>query len=161
MISERKDYLMDFPPKWTAEPTTKPFDLREFPQLKVVVKLANIELTPEKPKYNGGTWHVEGTINDDIVATVIHYYDMENIKDSKLDFRSAQDDPEYEQSDKLYCEYYFGVKDEEPLVRQIGSIEAKKNRMVIFPNFFQHHVERQSEAWFQKNLVLLYCRSLQ
>jgi hypothetical protein len=28
--------------------------------LQVVVKLANIELTPEKPHYAGGSWHVEG-----------------------------------------------------------------------------------------------------
>ncbi|KAJ2933515.1 hypothetical protein H1R20_g3586, partial [Candolleomyces eurysporus] len=31
----------------------------EFP-LQVIVKLANIELTPENPEYEGGTWHVEG-----------------------------------------------------------------------------------------------------
>jgi len=29
--------------------------------LQVIVKLANIILTPEKPKYTGGTWHVEGS----------------------------------------------------------------------------------------------------
>lgn len=28
--------------------------------LQVIVKLANIELTPEKPEYGGGTWHIEG-----------------------------------------------------------------------------------------------------
>jgi hypothetical protein len=28
--------------------------------LQVIVKLANIELTPEKPEYQGGVWHVEG-----------------------------------------------------------------------------------------------------
>jgi hypothetical protein len=28
--------------------------------LQVIVKLANIELTPEEPEYEGGTWHVEG-----------------------------------------------------------------------------------------------------
>lgn len=28
--------------------------------LQVIVKLANIELTPEKPEYDGGSWHVEG-----------------------------------------------------------------------------------------------------
>ena len=28
--------------------------------LQVIVKLANIELTPEKPRYEGGSWHVEG-----------------------------------------------------------------------------------------------------
>lgn len=30
--------------------------------LQVIVKLANIELTPEKPEYAGGTWHVEGQL---------------------------------------------------------------------------------------------------
>ena len=30
--------------------------------LQVIVKLANIELTPEKPEYEGGTWHVEGQL---------------------------------------------------------------------------------------------------
>jgi hypothetical protein len=30
--------------------------------LQIVVKLANIELTPEKPMYEGGTWHVEGQL---------------------------------------------------------------------------------------------------
>ena len=28
--------------------------------LQVIVKLANIQLTPENPDYEGGTWHVEG-----------------------------------------------------------------------------------------------------
>ena len=28
--------------------------------LQVIVKLANIKLTPEKPEYEGGSWHVEG-----------------------------------------------------------------------------------------------------
>lgn len=30
--------------------------------LQVIVKLANIHLTPEEPRYNGGTWHVEGQL---------------------------------------------------------------------------------------------------
>lgn len=28
--------------------------------LQVIIKLANIKLTPTKPDYEGGTWHVEG-----------------------------------------------------------------------------------------------------
>ena len=42
-----------------------PFDLREefgIWGLQVIVKLANIELTPEKPEYAGGMWHVEGQL---------------------------------------------------------------------------------------------------
>lgn len=30
--------------------------------LQIIVKLANIHLTPEKPEYEGGTWHVEGQL---------------------------------------------------------------------------------------------------
>ena len=37
---------------------------REFGErgLQIIVKLANIHLTPEKPRYGGGTWHVEGQL---------------------------------------------------------------------------------------------------
>ena len=55
--------------------------------LKVIVKLANIELTPEKPYYNGGAWHVEGMGNEAIVATAIYYYSQENVTPSTLSFR--------------------------------------------------------------------------
>jgi Protein of unknown function (DUF4246) len=30
--------------------------------LQVIVKLANIELNPEKPEYEGGSWHIEGQL---------------------------------------------------------------------------------------------------
>jgi hypothetical protein len=38
--------------------------LSQFPKLQVIVKLANIELTPEKPEYDGGSCHVEGQLNE-------------------------------------------------------------------------------------------------
>lgn len=40
-----------------------PFDLKNTygkRGLQIIVKLASIHLTPEKPDYEGGTWHVEG-----------------------------------------------------------------------------------------------------
>ena len=42
---------------------TKTVDLRGR-RLQVIVKLANIMLTPEKPRYVGGTWHVEGELQE-------------------------------------------------------------------------------------------------
>lgn len=33
---------------------------RDYKTFQVIVKLANIILTPETPEYEGGTWHVEG-----------------------------------------------------------------------------------------------------
>ncbi|KAL1979846.1 hypothetical protein VTN96DRAFT_5054 [Rasamsonia emersonii] len=59
--------------------------------LQVIVKLANIELTPEKPEYEGGSWHVEGQLNEHICATALYYYSNENITPSTLSFRQRAD----------------------------------------------------------------------
>lgn len=64
--------------------------------LQVIVKLANIELTPEKPTYEGGSWHVEGKLNEQICATALYYYDSENVGDSSLAFRHRTYDEEFE-----------------------------------------------------------------
>lgn len=40
--------------------------------LQVIVKLANIELTPEKAEYGGGTWHVEGQLVRPLVLLVVY-----------------------------------------------------------------------------------------
>lgn len=37
---------------------------KDYGRVQIIVKLANIHLTPENPRYNGGTWHVEGQLNE-------------------------------------------------------------------------------------------------
>ena len=139
---DKLKYLCELIPEWEQAPVfDKPIDLSTFENLKVIVKLANIELTPENPSYAGGSWHVEGGINEDIIATVLYYYDVENITESRLSFRTGFDDPNYEQGDDFYTETIFGIKDEKVMVREIGGIEAKEDRVVVFPNMFQHHVD--------------------
>ena len=64
--------------------------------LQVIVKLASIELTPEKPTYEGGSWHVEGQLNERICATALYYYDSENVEDNSLAFRHRTDDEDFE-----------------------------------------------------------------
>jgi hypothetical protein len=62
--------------------------------LQIIFKLANIHLTPEKPEFNGGSWHVEGALNEHICASAIYYYDEENISESRLGFRQPLDEDE-------------------------------------------------------------------
>lgn len=147
---EKYKYVKKLDVKYQEPPLTM-IDLKEFDNLKVIVKMANIELTPENPKYAGGSWHIEGCINEDIVATVLYYYDMDNITTSKLSFRASFNEPLYEQDDTFYPDYLFGFKDEDVLVRNLGSIEAKQNRIVIFPNGHQHHVDPFELADKSKN----------
>lgn len=66
LVSEWRPTLLVYPePRKFVKPKESAFDLREkFAEkgLQVIVKLANIHLTPEKPEYAGGTWHVEGQL---------------------------------------------------------------------------------------------------
>ncbi|KAL2915119.1 hypothetical protein HK105_205443 [Polyrhizophydium stewartii] len=111
--------------------------------LQVSVKLANIHLTPENPRYDGGSWHIEGTINESIVATGICYYDMDNITTSRLSFRTAlSEDIDYEQDDRMYWMDVYGIANEETQrVEELGALEAKLGRCIVFPNVHQHRVE--------------------
>nr|KAJ3422301.1 hypothetical protein HK105_000296 [Polyrhizophydium stewartii] len=120
----------------------RPFHLRGR-NLQVIVKLANIHLTPGKPKYGGGSWHVEGTVNEAIIATGIYYYSMDNITTSRLSFREAvSDEIDYEQSDYNYWEDVYGISNETtPRNQSVGSLEAKQGRCIVFPNTFQHQVQ--------------------
>ena len=66
--------------------------------MQVIVKYAEVVLTPERPEYPGGVWHVEGGTNESIVASCTAYLEVDNISESRLHFRSAVQTPEYEQN---------------------------------------------------------------
>lgn len=116
-------------------------------RLQVIVKLANIHLTPEKPSYGGGSWHVEGQLNEHICATALYYYDNENITNSYLDFQTPVDDRKlviglnYEQSDYDGIDAIFDAVLEEPSIQPRGSILTREGRLLAFPNIFQHQVQ--------------------
>eukprot|EP01080_Neovahlkampfia_damariscottae_P007026 gene7026-11191_t len=106
--------------------------------LQVIVKMANIELTPENPIYPGGSWHMEGMENERIVATGIYYYDQLNISESRLAFRQAVIQPESRGQDYGRI---FGLWNQSKLNQQIGSITALEDRCIAFPNYYQHAVQ--------------------
>lgn len=109
-------------------------------RLQVIVKLATIHLTPDKPEYSGGSWHVEGMLNERIVSTGIYYWDSENITESQLGFRAALDDPHYEQNDDNGLREVYGLEDEDALNQILGSASTPSGRCLAFPNILQHRV---------------------
>ncbi|KGO68163.1 Protein of unknown function DUF4246 [Penicillium italicum] len=138
------------------EPRKEKFsaDLREqFPskKLQIIVKLANIELSPDKPEYEGGSWHIEGQLNERICATAIYYYDSENITDNSLAFRQRgmMDMLEigYEQGQFGFLQAVFGFGDEvdgsgdnPDITQDLGAVACKEGRLLTFPNTVQHRV---------------------
>ncbi|MFD6195005.1 DUF4246 domain-containing protein [Streptomyces sp. NPDC060275] len=109
-------------------------------RLQVVVKLATIHLTPDRPEYSGGSWHVEGMLNERIVSTGIYYWDSENITESRLAFRTALSEPRYEQSDHTGMREVYGLENEGALNQLLGSASTPAGRCLAFPNVLQHRV---------------------
>ncbi|KAF1731198.1 hypothetical protein CRV24_009277 [Beauveria bassiana] len=115
-------------------------------RIQVIVKLANIHLSPEKPAYDGGSWHVEGLLNEHICATALFYYDNENITDSRLEFRSVANredltgDLDYAQNDFDSIKRAFGIDPEGSTMQDIGEISTRQGRAIFFPNILQHRV---------------------
>ncbi|KAI2775650.1 hypothetical protein F4815DRAFT_504153 [Daldinia loculata] len=137
----------DYTPR-ERDPLSKPDLKKDFPSgLQVIFKLANIHLTPEDPEYNGGSWHIEGALNERIVATALYYYDAENISESRLAFKQAVDAEEVRmippQGEFQPLMRWMGIvnEEEDPPFQELGSVLTRPGRLLAFPNVFQHQVQ--------------------
>ncbi|CAG7921996.1 unnamed protein product [Penicillium olsonii] len=145
----------DFKPPVTFED----LDLRAHfwnTKLQVIVKLANIDLNPSNPTYKGGSWHIEGQLNERICASAIYYYDCENITESKLAFRqrglNEMVDLNYEQNEHQFLQAVYGFGDDiwggfnNNITQELGAVTCKEGRLLTFPNTVQHRVSPFSLA---------------
>ncbi|KAJ7691589.1 hypothetical protein B0H17DRAFT_1159769 [Mycena rosella] len=113
----------------------------------LTVTLSNsptIVLTPEKPEYPGGIWHVEGMATESIVSTFVYYYESDNIEggatrlwDSPSEMSQRR---RIEQDDSMCIKILYGMRRDEPCIQDSGSVETKAGRSIAFPNLYQHRV---------------------
>jgi len=108
----------------------------------VIVKIAETMLTPDKPAFDEGTWHVEGMTNEQIVATGIYYFAHSgNLSQSLLRFRRAVQDFDTGQDDEQGLIDTYAMRDSQPQNQSLGYIETKEDRCIAFPNVWQHRVD--------------------
>ncbi|RFU79345.1 hypothetical protein TARUN_2881 [Trichoderma arundinaceum] len=148
--AEGRDAILPEPVEFEDIDYSPPERLREkFKEhgLQVIVKMASIELTPEKPDFHSGSWHVEGQANEKICATALFYLDSENVTDSYLSFRvSTRDDLEevmdHGQDQYNYLERVYGTSlgDGGSCLQNFGDVKTPQGRLLAFPNVFQHRV---------------------
>ncbi|KAF5015077.1 hypothetical protein F66182_13716, partial [Fusarium sp. NRRL 66182] len=55
--------------------------------LQIIVKIENIELTPQNPTYTNDSWQLDGQLNEHIAAVAVFAYDVLNITSPKISFR--------------------------------------------------------------------------
>ncbi|KAJ1556188.1 hypothetical protein HK405_005505, partial [Cladochytrium tenue] len=105
-------------------------------RLQVIFKLACVRLTEERPRFEGGQWHIEGMENEAIAATAVVYYDVgDGVGKSRIAFRHVFDN--FARLERL-----FGFENKKDLgVQECGTVVARAGRCVVFPNFLQHRVE--------------------
>lgn len=131
----------------------------QFEGLQIIVRVSTIELTPEKPLYDGDSHHtVAGIPNEHIVSTATCYFDMHNIKDAKVSFQQETKINSYD-----YNIAYFEVMDrlfdvpEWPwesdcpcspdALQTIGSIPISRNgQFLAWPNTLRSKAESFSLA---------------
>ncbi|KAH8890666.1 hypothetical protein GQ53DRAFT_747386 [Thozetella sp. PMI_491] len=120
--------------------------------LQVIVKMATIELTPEKPEFPVGGWHIEGMMNEQICATALYYLDSENVTTSQLAFRMQTSYDQWDLQIKAGQDAYNwlervhgtalgpagGLTDS--CLQNYGSVETRQGRLLVFPNTFHHRV---------------------
>lgn len=141
MLPEPKDFWpLEEPPLFNLR---KKFSKRG---LQVIVKLANIELMPEKPLYSGGTWHVEGQLNEHICATALYYYSSANITPSSLAFRQHTGGFTHgrivsRQHQHDWLPEVFGCSQDGSTFQNVGGVDTREGRLLTFPNILQHQVQ--------------------
>ncbi|KAK0704572.1 hypothetical protein B0H67DRAFT_498283 [Lasiosphaeris hirsuta] len=125
--------------------------------LQVIIKMATIELTPEKPDFPAGGWHAR-QMNEHIAATSLYYLDSENITPSHLSFRMQTEEEQEDLQERAgqdayeYYERIFGTSlgpvggGGGPCLQNFGSLETRQGRLLAFPNVFQHRVSSFSLA---------------
>jgi hypothetical protein len=70
------------PPSYIPTDPRDLVDLRkdyEGKPLQIIVKLANIHLTPQKPEYKGGKWHVEGQMVSELISVPTTFIFISNM----------------------------------------------------------------------------------
>ena len=120
--------------------------------LQVYVKIQTIELTPDRPRFPGSDWILEGMLNEHIVATSVYTFDQTNVAEAlSLQFRVAAD---FTRENYMFgCSQFqrafttFAI--DQPIgeivtrishFQTVGSVAAPKERLVAFPNVVQYRL---------------------
>ncbi|KAL8823632.1 MAG: hypothetical protein Q9191_005684 [Dirinaria sp. TL-2023a] len=111
--------------------------------LQFVLRVTEVKLDPEKTKYEGEEWHIEGQENERICATAIYISSVRNIHPAPtLAFRrrvhveEAMLAKDYIQSPPWAPDLY-GARDGDPVIQHMGDIVLRERRLVTYPNTFQ------------------------
>ncbi|KAJ2454178.1 hypothetical protein GGF42_003663 [Coemansia sp. RSA 2424] len=161
-VPEYDDHYVEKYQEWTRRatfvyPQPEPFVTPARPaspykfcgrRLQAIVRMSSIELTPEMPVYGGVDWSVAGVGNERIIATGVFIYDVVNVSQGSLQFREAlcswEDEREKPEIELVHKAYGITLDDmrsgRHRILQELGPVEIKNGRCVVFPNILQHKI---------------------
>jgi hypothetical protein len=92
--------------------------------------------------------HMEGQLNERIVAGSLYYYDSQNITPNRITFQQKFEnvlaDNGWGSKGKGWngVEDFFGVADTDPHVQILGSVHGREGRLLAFPNVLRHRINQ-------------------
>ncbi len=110
--------------------------------VQMILRVMDIDLSPEKPHYEGDEWHVDGRMNERICATAIYAYSVHNTISASISFRRRINPEEagyatdYIRSPPWAPEIY-GARSSDPVIQHMGDVTLSENRLITYPNTFQ------------------------
>ncbi|KAJ5365418.1 Protein of unknown function DUF4246 [Penicillium concentricum] len=147
-IEKRKDYSRSPPSEHQYQSISLQDEFRK-DGLQVIVRISSIDLTPENPCYQGDDdFHVDGLLNEHIVATSRYYYDVENITEAYISFQQEDELDPYECRIGMDAMHkIFGlpvIKNSEgftlwtPRLQTLGSVVTYQGRFLAWANSLRH-----------------------
>ncbi|RAH87502.1 hypothetical protein BO86DRAFT_351321 [Aspergillus japonicus CBS 114.51] len=119
--------------------------------LQVIVRVSSIELNAESPNFPGDDdYHVDGLLNEHVVATARYYYDVENITGARISFQQEVDLDAFEITLEPHAmQKIFGLPrtDEDPAnyggpppkLQTLGSVTAtRQGCFLAWPNTLRY-----------------------
>ncbi|CAM9506086.1 unnamed protein product, partial [Choristocarpus tenellus] len=108
-------------------------------RLQVIVKAVNYILAPGQT--HEGVWHVEGTPQEHIIASVLFYYHVSPaLTGDGLAFRRCLTEDEEETLVERFTHDFPPNFDYSTSVIQLGTVETPQGRVIAFPNTHQHRL---------------------
>ncbi|KAF9042176.1 hypothetical protein BJ165DRAFT_1595481 [Panaeolus papilionaceus] len=155
----RREYVSDRRVVHQPEPDSKGFvppkveegrlDFRKMygtKGLQVVVRAAHVSVNPRDEGIGDEEWHIEGILNEHIIATAIYTYTLTNLTvPPTIGFKHqfsvesiAMIDHAAEDHEHDWLEPIFGLSlDDDAATQVLGSIKAREGRLIVFPNVLQ------------------------
>uniref|UniRef100_K3WJB2 DUF4246 domain-containing protein n=1 Tax=Globisporangium ultimum (strain ATCC 200006 / CBS 805.95 / DAOM BR144) TaxID=431595 RepID=K3WJB2_GLOUD len=111
-------------------------------RIQVIVKVDEIVLTPETPRYDGDEWQIEATNVDQVVATGVYYFANENVRPSSVSFRINVIYPVecLRDGEGSGIAALFGLVQQHRLAQPLGTIGTMEARCLAFPHALQRKI---------------------